>query len=82
MSTLNRTLTRFGAVAGLLVLAACGPSTSDFEQLRADLEQANANAAAAEQRAAAAEERAANAEAAAAAAQERADRIYRSSLRK
>ena len=82
MTALKKSLTRFGAVAGLLVLAACGPSTSDFEKLRADLETAQANAAAAEQRAAAAEQRAANAEAAAAAAQERADRIYRSSLRK
>lgn len=82
MIALKRTLKRFGAVAGLLVLAACGPSTEDFDQLRADLQQAQANSAAAEQRAAAAEQRAANAEAAAAAAQERADRIYRSSLRK
>lgn len=64
-----------GAVAGLLVLAACGPSTEDYEQLRADVQ-------AAEQRAAAAEQRAAEAERAAAEAQERADRIYRSSLRK
>ena len=82
MTGMKRTLTRFGAVAGLLVLAACGPSNEDFDKLRADLEAAQSNAAAAEQRAAAAEQRAANAEAAAAAAQERADRIYRSSLRK
>lgn len=82
MTALNRKLTRLGAVAGLLVLAACGPSTEDFEKLRADLNAAQANVASAEQRAAAAEQRAANAEAAAAAAQERADRIYRSSLRK
>jgi len=82
MPAIKQTLVRFGAVAGLLVLAACGPSNEDFDKLRADLEQAQANSSAAEQRAAAAEQRAANAEAAAAAAQERADRIYRSSLRK
>lgn len=82
MTVFNPKLARLSAVAGLLVLAACGPSTSDFEELRTDLQKAQANASAAEQRAAAAEERAKNAEAAAAAAQERADRIYRSSLRK
>lgn len=82
MTALNRKFIRLGAVSGLLLLAACGPSTKDFEQLRADLNKAQADVSAAEQRAAAAEQRAANAEAAAAAAQERADRIYRSSLRK
>lgn len=75
MSALIRTLTRTGAVAGLLVLAACGPTTEEFEQLRSEVQAAEAKAAAAEQRAA-------TAEAAAVAAQERADRIYRSSLRK
>lgn len=75
MTAFTRNLTRIGAVAGLLALAACGPSTEDYEQLRADVQ-------AAEQRAAAAEQRAAEAERAAAEAQERADRIYRSSLRK
>ena len=75
MTAFTRNLTRMGAVAGLLVLTACGPSTEDYEQLRADVQ-------AAEQRAAAAEQRAAEAERAAAEAQERADRIYRSSLRK
>lgn len=82
MTASTRTLTRLGAVAGLLVLTACGPTTAEFEQLRADLQTAQSSVASAEQRAAAAEQRAASAEAAAAAAQERADRIYRSSLRK
>jgi hypothetical protein len=62
------------AVATLTLLGACA-SQSEVDALRADVAQAQADAAEAKQRAA-------NAEAAALAAQERADRIYRESLRK
>lgn len=67
-------LSRFVAIAGLALLSACA-SKSDLEALKADVAQAQADAAEAKQRAAAAE-------AAARAAEERADRIYRESLRK
>lgn len=77
----RQTLTRFVAVAGLVLLGACA-TQSDLDELRGELERAQAEATAANERAAAAEQRAADAEAAARAAQERADRIYRESLRK
>lgn len=62
------------AVAAPLLLGAC-VSQSEVDALRTELEKAKADAAAANQRATAAE-------AAAREAQERADRIYRESLRK
>ena len=61
-------------LAAPLVLGAC-VSQSEVDQLRTELEQAKADAAEANRRAA-------EAEAAARAAEERADRIYRESLRK
>ena len=62
------------AIAAPLLLGAC-VSQSEVDQLRADLERAKADAAEANRRAAAAEDAARKAE-------ERADRIYRESLRK
>ncbi|MEM9783741.1 MAG: alanine-zipper protein [Pseudomonadota bacterium] len=81
MATPLYRLPRLLALAGFLTLAACA-SQSDIDDLRAELQQAQADAASANERAAAAEARAADAEAAAAAAQERAERIFRESLRK
>jgi len=74
MRTFRHTIPRVAAVAALALLSACA-SKSDVDALRADVAQAQADAAEAKQRAA-------SAEAAALAAQERADRIYRESLRK
>ena len=62
------------AVAAPLVLGAC-VTQSEVDALRAELERAKADAAEANRRASAAE-------AAARKAEERADRIYRESLRK
>lgn len=62
------------AVVAPLLLGAC-VSQSEVDQLRTDLESAKADAAEANRRAAAAEDAARKAE-------ERADRIYRESLRK
>ncbi|MCL5777208.1 hypothetical protein M1105_09435 [Limibaculum sp. FT325] len=74
MRTFQSALPKVLAIATLTLVGACA-SKSDVEALRADVAQAQADAAEAKQRAAAAE-------AAALAAQERADRIYRESLRK
>lgn len=74
MRTKRYRLPLIAAVAAPLLLGAC-VSQSEVDQLRADLERAKADAAEANRRAAAAEDAARKAE-------ERADRIYRESLRK
>ena len=81
MTSIATRLPRLLAVAAPLALGACA-SQSDLDALRAEVQRAQAEAAEANRRAANAEERAAEAEAAARAAEERADRIYRASLRK